>query len=155
MKYWLMKSEPDDFSIDDLRRCSGQKSAWQGIRNYQARNFLRDQVSVNDLVLFYHSSCKEPAIVGLVQVSHSSQPDLSAFNSSSPYFDPKSDPLKPRWVEVEISFIEKFINQVSLKQLKADMKLADMVLVAKGARLSVQPVKESEFEYILSLCSRT
>ncbi|WP_434951714.1 EVE domain-containing protein [Shewanella sp. HL-SH4] len=154
MKYWLMKSEPDDFSIDDLKRCSGQKSAWQGIRNYQARNFLRDQVRVNDLVLFYHSSCKEPAIVGLAQVSQSSRPDLSAFDSSSPYFDPKSDPLKPRWVEVEISFIEKFVNQISLKQLKADMELADMVLVAKGARLSVQPVKGSEFKYILSLCSR-
>lgn len=147
-----MKSEPDDFSIDDLLRCSGQKSAWQGIRNYQARNFLRDQVSVNDLVLFYHSSCKEPAIVGLARVSQPAQADSSAFDPSSPYFDPKSDPSSPRWVEVELTFIEKFNDQISLKQLKADANLADMMLVTKGARLSVQPVKGSEFNYILSLC---
>ncbi|UJF20651.1 EVE domain-containing protein [Shewanella sp. OMA3-2] len=152
MKYWLMKSEPDEFSIDDLQRCTEQKTAWQGIRNYQARNFLRDQVSINDLVLFYHSSCKVPAIVGLAKVSQPAQADSSAFEPSSPYFDLKSDPNAPRWVEVELTFIAKFVNQISLKQLKADVNLADMMLVTKGARLSVQPVKESEFNYILSLC---
>lgn len=153
MKYWLMKSEPDEFSIDDLQKCNEQKSAWQGIRNYQARNFLRDQVNVNDLILFYHSSCKVPAIVGLARVSQPAQADSSAFNPSSSYFDVKSDPSSPRWVEVELTFIAKFINQVSLKQLKADVNLTDMMLVAKGARLSVQPVRESEFKYILSLCA--
>ncbi|MDO6640406.1 EVE domain-containing protein [Shewanella sp. 5_MG-2023] len=151
MKYWLMKSEPDEFSIDDLAACLPQSEPWQGIRNYQARNFLRDEVKTGDLVLFYHSSCKVPAVVGIAEVTSDAVTDLSAFDNQSPYFDPKSDKQKPRWVAVDIRFIQKLTRIITLAQLKADPKLADMVLVSKGARLSVQPVTEEEFNYIVAL----
>ena len=151
MNYWLMKSEPDEFSIDDLQLSKDQKTAWQGIRNYQARNFLRDQVKQNDLVFFYHSSCKVPAIVGLVEVSQAATVDMSAFDINSTYFDKKSDIANPKWIQVELHFMEKFNRPISLKQLKADPRLTSMVLVAKGARLSVQPVSAEEFEHIMFL----
>ncbi|MDP5147111.1 EVE domain-containing protein [Shewanella sp. ULN5] len=151
MNYWLMKSEPDEFSIDDLQLSKDQKTAWQGIRNYQARNFLRDQVKQNDLVFFYHSSCKVPAIVGLVEVSQAATVDMSAFDINSTYFDKKSDIANPKWIQVELHFMEKFNRPISLKQLKADPRLTNMVLVAKGARLSVQPVSAEEFEHIMFL----
>ena len=148
-----MKSEPDDFSIDDFSSCPNNTTVWQGIRNYQARNFIRDNIQLNDLVLFYHSSCKVPAIVGIVRISSESQADSSAFDPSSIYFDSKSDLQKPRWMQVDLQFVEKFKQPISLKQLKADVSLKDMVLVAKGARLSVQPVTETEFNYICKLAA--
>ena len=151
MNYWLMKSEPDDFSIDDLQMCEQQTVAWQGIRNYQARNYIRDQITLGDLVLFYHSSCKVPAIVGLANISSEPQIDVSAFDDRSAYFDMKSDATAPRWWQVHIQFMAKFSNPVSLKQLKADPLLQDMVLVAKGTRLSVQPVTQEQYQHIMKL----
>jgi len=151
MNYWLMKSEPDEFSIDDLQSSKHQKTAWQGIRNYQARNFLRDGVKQNDLVFFYHSSCKEPAIVGLAEISQAASIDISAFDEASAYFDAKSTLNNPKWIQVELHFMAKFEHPITLKQLKADPQLTNMVLVAKGARLSVQPVTADEFDHIMSL----
>ncbi|MBB1268015.1 EVE domain-containing protein [Shewanella sp. SR44-3] len=151
MNYWLMKSEPHDCSIDDINIRAGQALAWQGIRNYQARNFLRDQVHTGDKVFFYHSSCKEPGIVGIVEVVSDASADLSAFDNTSPYFDAKSNPEKPRWYSVDLLFSRKFSKVISLKQLKADPALAEMVLVAKGARLSVQPVTAKEWQHIIEL----
>ena len=151
MNYWLMKSEPDDFSIENLQMSKQQTVAWQGIRNYQARNYIRDQIALDDVVLFYHSSCKVPAIVGLAKISSDAQIDVSAFDNRSPYFDVKSDVKTPRWWQVDIQFLAKFSNPVSLKQLKADPALLDMVLVAKGARLSVQPVTQMQYQHIMEL----
>ena len=108
MNYWLMKSEPDEFSIDDLKACPNQTEAWHGIRNYQARNFMRDEMQIGDQVFFYHSSCKVPGIVGIAEVVKNAYPDSTAFDPESKYFDPKSDPTKPRWLRVDIRFVEKF-----------------------------------------------
>ncbi|AZG72985.1 EVE domain-containing protein [Shewanella livingstonensis] len=151
MNYWLMKSEPDDFSIDDLQMSEQQTVAWQGIRNYQARNYIRDQIALGDVVLFYHSSCKVPAIVGLAKISSDAQIDISAFDNRSPYFDVKSNTNTPRWWQVDIQFMAKLSQPVSLKQLKADLALQNMVLVAKGARLSVQPVSQEQYQHIIKL----
>ncbi|MEH6736181.1 MAG: EVE domain-containing protein [Shewanella sp.] len=151
MNYWLMKSEPDDFSIDNLQMSKQQTVAWQGIRNYQARNYIRDQITLGDVVLFYHSSCKVPAIVGLAKISSEAQIDSSAFDNRSPYFDAKSNANGPRWWQVDIQFMAKFSKPVSLKQLKADPALQDMVLVAKGARLSIQPVTQLQYQHIMQL----
>ncbi len=151
MSYWLMKSEPDAFSIDDLAECDNQTEPWDGIRNYQARNFLRDKVKQGDTVLFYHSSCKVPGIVGLATVTSSPFADESAFDPTSAYFDAKSSRDNPRWVAVNLTFKAKLSRVITLSELKSDPNLADMVLVSKGARLSVQPVTEKEFEYILGL----
>jgi predicted RNA-binding protein with PUA-like domain len=151
VNYWLMKSEPDECSIDDIKALLGQALPWQGIRNYQARNFLRDQVNTADKVFFYHSSCKEPGIVGIVDVVSDASIDASAFDKESPYFDAKSSPESPRWYSVDLKFSRKFAKPVSLKSLKAQPALADMVLVAKGARLSVQPVSEQEWQHIMNL----
>ncbi|MGI2172119.1 EVE domain-containing protein [Shewanella sp. MF05960] len=151
MKYWLMKSEPDDISIDDLRDSANHTMSWQGIRNYQARNFIRDEISTGDSVLFYHSSCKVPGVVGIASVINQPQLDVSAFDPQSRYFDPKSDLNKPRWWQVDIQFTKKLNQIVSLQQLKSDPALQNMVLVTKGARLSVQPVTALEFEHIVKL----
>ncbi|GGQ35958.1 EVE domain-containing protein [Shewanella litoralis] len=151
MKYWLMKSEPDDISIDDLRDSPNKTMSWQGIRNYQARNFIRDEIKVGDYVLFYHSSCKVPGVVGIASVVSQPQLDASAFEPQSRYFDPKSNPDKPRWWQVDIQFTEKLNQSVPLSQLKSDPALQDMVLVTKGARLSVQPVTAEEFTHIVML----
>ena len=151
MKYWLMKSEPDDISIDDLQHSPQQTMSWQGIRNYQARNFIRDEMNTGDRVLFYHSSCKVPGVVGIATVVSQPQRDDTALDPQSRYFDPKSDPSKPRWWQVDIQFTAKLNHIVSLQQLKSDTVLRDMVLVTKGARLSVQPVTAEEFCHIVSL----
>tara|TARA_Y100000590_G_scaffold441419_1_gene568083 strand:+ start:379 stop:837 length:459 start_codon:yes stop_codon:yes gene_type:complete len=152
MKYWLFKSEPDEFSIDDLQ-ASGT-TAWEGVRNYQARNFMRDECKKGDLVLFYHSSCKEIGVAGVAAVSKESFPDSSQFNEDSPYFDKKSSKDKPRWFCCEVKFEKKFKKVVPLKEIKENKKLKDMYLVQKGSRLSVQPVKEDEFKEVLEM-SRT
>ncbi|UAL41520.1 EVE domain-containing protein [Shewanella inventionis] len=151
MKYWLMKSEPDDISIGDLRDSPNHTMAWQGIRNYQARNFIRDEITHGDQVLFYHSSCKVPGVVGIATVVSQPTLDESAFDPQSRYFDPKSEPDKPRWWQVDIQFTAKLNQIVSLQQLKSDPALQDMVLVTKGARLSVQPVSADEFAHIVML----
>jgi len=149
MQYWLMKSEPDAFSIDDLKEAKVEP--WDGIRNYQARNFMRDQMRIGDKVFFYHSSCAEPGIVGLMRVHSKPYPDHTAFDSGSKYFDPKSDPEKPRWVMVDVKFSRKLKKPVPLAELKGYSELQDMKLLQKGNRLSIMPVEEKHWLFIEGL----
>lgn len=148
---WLMKSEPVTFSIDDLQK--NKVTFWEGVRNYQARNMLRDEIQQGDRVLFYHSNCPTPGIAGLAEVIRSGYPDDSAFDPSSPYFDPKSNPGNPRWYRVDVKFIRKFPCILSLAQLRATPGLQSMLVLRKGNRLSITPVSESEWEIILHLSS--
>ncbi len=148
MNYWLMKSEPDEFSIDDLQKV-GQEP-WTGIRNYQARNFMRDSMQVGDQILFYHSSCKVPAVVGIAKVASRPYADFSAFDPESKYFDPKSSPENPRWQMVDISFISKLAKPVTLSSIKACPELNTMALVNRS-RLSIQPVTEQEWQQVLAM----
>ena len=147
--YWLMKSEPDAFSIDDLRR--KKQEAWDGVRNYQARNYMRDGMRVGDKVFFYHSNCAEPGIVGIAQVATDAYPDPSQFDPKSKYFDPASSRDKPRWMLVDVKFVKKLGRAITLKELQADPALDGMVLLRKGSRLSVQPVEAAHWKHILAL----
>ncbi|MGO9443682.1 MAG: EVE domain-containing protein [Thiobacillaceae bacterium] len=147
---WLMKSEPSDVSIDDLASKPNQAVAWYGVRNYQARNFMRDQMSVGDKVLFYHSSCDEPGIVGLAVVSKQAYSDDTQFDPKSPYFDPKATRSNPRWVNVEVKFIKK-TRLVSIKELREHPELANLRILQKGNRLSITPVDPRDYEFILGL----
>jgi predicted RNA-binding protein with PUA-like domain len=149
MNYWLMKSEPDVFSIDDLKM--KKKSGWDGVRNYQARNFMRDDMKLGDMVLFYHSSCEVPGVAGLAKVSKTSHPDPSQFDSKSDYYDPKATQLAPRWFMVEVEFVEKFDRVVTLTEIKDTKGLDKMPLVQKGSRLSINPVSPSEYKIITGL----
>lgn len=151
MQRWLMKSEPNEFSIDDLKASPKQTSMWDGVRNYQARNMMRDEMKKGDAVFFYHSNCDEPGIVGLAEVAKEGYPDPTAFDSQDPHFDPKSDPDAPRWYLVDVKFKRKFKRTISLAELKACDELADMRLLQRGNRLSVMPVSEHEWEFILGL----
>ena len=151
MQRWLMKSEPTEFSIDDLKASSKQTNMWDGVRNYQARNMIRDQVKKGDLVFFYHSACAEPGIVGIMQVVKEAYPDPTAFNPSEKYFDPKSDPKEPRWFAVDLKFKRKLKRILSLSELKACDQLSEMRLLQRGNRLSVMPIAEVEWNFILSL----
>lgn len=151
MNYWLMKSEPDAFSIDDLEKCDGQTEPWDGIRNYQARNFMRDQMKVGDKVLFYHSSCKVPGVVGIAKVVKESYPDHTSWDQNSRYFDPKSSKEEPRWFMVDIQLERKFENVIALTELKKTAGLESMALLKRGNRLSIQPVSEDEFHIIESM----
>lgn len=148
MNYWLMKSEPDEFSIRDLAARPQQTEGWHGIRNYQARNFMRDEMKVGDRVFFYHSSCKVPAIVGVAEVASDVYPDSSAWDPESDYFDPKSSPETPRWLQLDIRFVKEFAKPVTLTAIKSHPGLADMLLVQKGSRLSIQPVDEVHWQLI-------
>lgn len=148
MKYWLFKSEPDTFSFDKLQSSKKKGEAWDGVRNYQARNYMRDEVKKGDIILFYHSSCAEPVIMGLAQVVKESYPDYTSWEKRSDYFDPKSTPENPRWFMVDIKFKKSFKIPVTLKAIKANPKLKDMLLVQKGQRLSIQPVTQKQFEII-------
>jgi len=149
MQYWLMKSEPDAFSIDDLRAVKVEP--WDGIRNYQARNFMRDQMKVGDKVFFYHSSCAEPGIVGIMRIHSEPYPDHTALDPKAKYFDAKSDPDNPRWVMVDVKFSRKLKNPVSLAELKQYPELQDMRLLQKGNRLSIMPVEEKHWLFIEGL----
>ncbi|NII09771.1 EVE domain-containing protein [Oleiagrimonas sp. C23AA] len=149
MNYWLMKSEPDTFSIDDLKNV--KQEPWDGVRNYQARNFMRDGMAVGDGVFFYHSNCKVPGIVGIARVASEAYPDPSQFDPDSHYFDPKSSRDKPRWMLVDVKFERKFERTIALDELKAQPALAEMPLVRKGNRLSVMPVEASDWQYILGM----
>lgn len=151
MNYWLMKSEPDAFSIDDLVDMPDQTEHWDGVRNYQARNMMRDDMKVGDQVFFYHSNCKVPGIVGLMEVVREGYPDHTAFDPNSKYFDAKSDPAKPRWMMVDIKYIRHTKRTISLTELKEHPALESMPLVRKGNRLSIMPVSEQEWNYILGL----
>ncbi len=147
MAYWLFKTEPDTFSIDTLR--TQTSSCWEGVRNYQARNMLRDEVKQGDWVLIYHSSCKKVGVAGIAKVVKAAYPDHFAFDAESDYYDPKSSPDNPRWFMVDIEFVRKTERLISLAVMKAMPELADMPLVKRGNRLSVMPVTESQWQAIL------
>ncbi|MDW2980273.1 MAG: EVE domain-containing protein [Rhodanobacter sp.] len=144
-----MKSEPEAFSIDDLKR--KKREAWDGVRNYQARNYMRDGMRVGDKVFFYHSNCAEPGIVGVAEVATDAYPDPSQFDPKSKYFDPGSSRDNPRWMLVDVKFVKKLKRTITLKELQADPALDGMVLLRKGSRLSVQPVEAAHWNHILTL----
>ncbi len=150
-RHWLMKSEPETFSLDHLAKMPKRTTMWDGVRNYQARNMIRDNMRVGDQVFFYHSNCAEPGIVGLCEVVRAAYPDPSAANPESPYYDPKSDPENPRWVVVDVQLKRRLKRTLSLTELKAATTLANMALVRRGNRLSVMPVTADEWACILSL----
>lgn len=149
MAYWLMKSEPDVFSIDDLEK--QRRSGWDGVRNYQARNYMRDGMKVGDLILFYHSNAEPSGIAGIARVSKEAHPDPTQFQPKSEYFDPKATKEKPIWLQVEVEFVKKFAAVIPLETLKKQKSLEKMPLVQKGTRLSVMPVTEKEWNTILQL----
>ena len=153
MKYWLLKSEPDVFALEDLKNSPNQTEPWDGIRNYQARNLMRDEMKVGDQAFFYHSRQAEPAIVGTVKVVREAYPDHTSWDPSSKYFDEKSSPENPRWLMVDVQFESEFSRPVTLKQLRSVPELKEMFLLRKGMRLSVQPVTEAEFQLILALAN--
>ncbi|MFN3564950.1 MAG: EVE domain-containing protein [Burkholderiaceae bacterium] len=147
MRYWLMKSEPDECSIDDALAAPGSVVPWTGVRNYQARNFMRDQMRIGDGVLFYHSSCDEPGIAGLAEVASRPYPDPTQFDRTSDYFDPASRPDAPRWVLVDIRALRK-TRLVPLAELRAYRALANMAVLRRGNRLSITPVTADEWRFI-------
>jgi predicted RNA-binding protein with PUA-like domain len=151
MNYWLMKSEPDVFSFEDLKSRPKKTEPWNGVRNYQARNFMRDDMKVGDLILFYHSSCPIPGIAGIAKVGSKPYPDSTQFEKKSEYYDPKATLEKPRWFLIDVTFEKDLKNFISLEELKQQKQLAEMRLMQKGNRLSILPVAPKEFEYILKL----
>ena len=150
MRYWLMKSEPADVSIDNLADFPNQTVDWYGVRNYQARNFMRDQMKLDDLAFFYHSNCDEPGIVGIVRISKLAYPDRLQFIEGHKYFDPKSTQENPRWVNVDVKLVKK-TRLVSLKELRSHPELEHMRILQRGNRLSITPVDPREWEFILGL----
>lgn len=151
MKYWLMKSEPTTFSIDDLKKSPKKTTCWDGVRNYQARNFMHKEMKVGDQVLFYHSNCSEIGVVGLAEVSKEAYPDHTAWDKKSKYYDEKSSTEKPRWFMVDIKWLHSFKRVVTLEEIKKHPGLKSMLLIKKGQRLSVQPVSRGEYSIIKKL----
>ena len=147
MNYWLMKSEPDECSIDDVLAAPGRKTAWSGVRNYQARNFMRDRMRVGDRVLFYHSSCEVPGIAGLAEVASTPYPDEAQFDRKSDYYDPKSKREAPRWINVDVRAVKK-TRLIPLAEIRTHKALAKMVLLRPGNRLSITPVTAAEWRFI-------
>ncbi len=154
-RYWLMKSEPNCFSIDDLAKRPNQTEPWDGVRNYQARNFMRNDMKVGDPIFFYHSNCKPPGIVGIAKVASEPYPDFTAFDPSSDHPDPNSTPENPRWFMVDVKYVEKFPKIISLNELKQHPELESMPLLRKGNRLSVMPVNKPEWDFIIQNLNRT
>ena len=154
-RFWLMKSEPDEFSIDDLIQSENQTTRWTGIRNYQARNFMRDDMQIGDGILFYHSNAKPLAIVGSMYVSSKPYPDYLQFEPDSKYFDPKSTEENPRWMLVDVTFVQKFDPPVLRESLSEVKGLEDLMLLKKGSRLSIQPLTEQEWTIIHELAGAT
>jgi predicted RNA-binding protein with PUA-like domain len=152
MKYWLMKSEPTDYSIDDLKR--DRREPWDGIRNYQVRNMLRDDMKKGDLALFYHSNAAEIGVVGVIEIVKAAYPDPTQFDPSSAHPDPKSDPANPRWLCVDVKFKRKLPRLVTLAELKIQKSLADLPVVKKGNRLSIMPIKKVHFDRIIKLAEK-
>jgi predicted RNA-binding protein with PUA-like domain len=150
MRYWLMKSEPSDVSIDDLSKLPNQAVAWYGVRNYQARNFMRDQMKVGDKVFFYHSNCEEPGIAGLAAVSRLAYPDETQFDSKNHYFDAKATRETPRWFNVDVKLVKK-TRLLSIKEMREYPELANMRTLQKGNRLSITPVDPKEWEFIMGI----
>ena len=151
MGYWLMKSEPDVFGIDDLAAAPRRTDHWDGVRNHQARNMMRDEMRKGDLVFFYHSNCDEPGIVGIMKVVREGYPDHTAFDPNEKYYDPKSDPDNPRWYMVDVQFVRRLKRKITLAELKKYKELQDLPLVRKGNRLSIMPVTKAQWEFILGL----
>jgi len=150
VNYWLMKSEPGVFGVDDLARAPARTAAWWGVRNYQARNFMRDDMALGDRVFFYHSSCPEPGIAGTAKVSKLAYPDETQFDRKSEYFDPKASRENPRWFNVDVTLVKK-TRLIGLQELRAHPELAAMRLLQRGNRLSITPVDPSEAEFIMTL----
>ncbi|MYM38563.1 EVE domain-containing protein [Duganella qianjiadongensis] len=150
MQYWLMKSEPDEVSIDDVMASPNQTTAWFGVRNYQARNFMRDAMRDGDGVLFYHSSCAQPGIAGLARIVGQPYPDASQFDPASHYYDPKATPEQPRWISIDVQGTRK-TRLLPLAELRSIAELAEMVLLQKGSRLSITPVTPDQWRYIEAL----
>lgn len=151
MNYWLLKSEPNEFSIDDLEAMAPDAEHWDGVRNYQARNFMRDDMAIGDKAFFYHSNCKEIGIVGTMEVTSDAYPDHTAFDTNDKHYDPKSDPDTPRWFMVDFRFCEKFERTLTLAELKANPALEDLALVRRGNRLSIMPVSAEQWSTILDM----
>jgi predicted RNA-binding protein with PUA-like domain len=153
MRYWLMKSEPDEFSIDDLAAAKGRTTSWFGVRNYQARNFMRDQMRVGDRAFFYHSSCPEPGIAGTVEITAPAYPDATQFDRKSPYYDAKATRDAPRWVSVDVTLVDR-LRFIPLPELRAHPELARMRILQRGNRLSITPVDPAEWTFVLKLAKR-
>jgi predicted RNA-binding protein with PUA-like domain len=148
MRYWLMKSEPDEFSIDDLAAAPGRTTPWSGVRNYRARNFMRDEMRIGDRAFFYHSSCPEPGIAGIATIASRAYPDASQFDPRSPYHDPDSTRAAPRWMNVDVKFLKK-TPFVPLAELRLHKTLARMRALRPGNRLSITPVTPAEWQFIV------
>ena len=152
MAYWLMKSEPDSFSFSDLEQRPKQTEPWDGVRNYQARNMMRDEMKVGDQVLFYHSNCKPPGVVGIAKIASKPRPDHTAFDPDDHHFDPKSDPDNPRWILVDVKFVRWLKRPIGLPEINAHAdKLGDFRLIARGNRLSIMPVDKAHWDVIVGL----
>ncbi|MGR8981552.1 MAG: EVE domain-containing protein [Gammaproteobacteria bacterium] len=151
MNYWLMKSEPDAFGIDDLYNRPDRTEHWDGVRNYQARNMMRDEMKAGDLAFFYHSNCDEPGIVGIMEIVREGYPDFLAFDPGDKHFDPKSDPDNPCWFMVDVKYLRALSRTVTLKELKEKPELTGLALVRPGNRLSIMPVTKEQWDFILSL----
>lgn len=150
MSYWLMKSEPGECSIDDLATAPGQTVPWVGVRNYQSRNYMRDQMRVGDGVLFYHSSCPQPGVAGLAEVASTAYPDATQFEAGNDYFDPKSTPEQPRWLHVDVRLVRK-TKLLSLQAMRDAPTLATMIVLRRGNRLSITPVTPGEWQAVNKL----
>jgi predicted RNA-binding protein with PUA-like domain len=150
MRYWLMKSEPDVFGVDDLAARPKKTEPWNGVRNYQARNFMRDDMKRGDLVFLYHSSCPQPGIAGIVKISRTAYPDETQFDATSEYFDPKATRDNPRWQNVDVTLVRK-TRLVGIQELRSHPELASMQILKRGNRLSITPVTEAEWQFIMSL----
>lgn len=149
-----MKTEPRVFSFDDLKSSPRSTTHWDGVRNYQARNYMRDEMKMHDLVLFYHSNCKDPGVVGIAKIARQAYPDHTAWDKRSPYFDPKSSPGNPRWLMVDVRLKKQLNRPVLLKDIRINPKLKGMKLLQKGQRLSIQPVSKEEFDAIYDMGMR-
>ena len=152
MKYWLMKSEPDTYSIDDLAKKS--PAMWEGCRNWVVRNFMKDDMKVGDMAFFYHSSCVPPGVIGTMEVVSTAYPDPTQFDPKSDYYDPKSSPDKPRWLVVDMKFVEKFPRLLTLAELREEPGLEDMLVNRRGQRLSVMPVAPEEWKIVHKMARR-
>jgi predicted RNA-binding protein with PUA-like domain len=153
VNYWLMKSEPGSFSIDDLRQAPGRRTCWDGVRNYQVRNFMRDEMRKGDQALFYHSSCATPGVAGIVEIVKQGYPDSTAFDPKDKHYDPKSDPTKPTWYMVDVKLVRKFARVIELGELRehAEGALKGFRLLSRGNRLSIVPVTAKQWRFILKL----
>jgi predicted RNA-binding protein with PUA-like domain len=154
MRYWLFKSEPTCFSIDDLARRPRQTEKWDGVRNYQVRNMLRDEIKKGDQIFFYHSSCTPPGIAGIAEVVKEGYPDYTAWDPRSDHFDPSCDPEKPRWYMVDVKLSKKFPRLITLNEIKSHPKLKDLLIIRKGNRLSITPIVENDWKVILGLADK-